>query len=104
MITASHNPPKYNGYKVYWDDGSQIIAPRDKEIINKVRAITDFKEIKTIFYIQFTNRSLKIENCSQLFHTQLNNVLYSVINGTGKKLGFVDYTFSFLSPYFHIYP
>lgn len=48
MITASHNPPKYNGYKVYWDDGSQIIAPRDKEIINKVRAITDFKEIKTI--------------------------------------------------------
>ena len=48
MITASHNPPKYNGYKVYWDDGSQIIAPRDKEIINKVRAITDFGEIKTI--------------------------------------------------------
>ncbi len=48
MVTASHNPPKYNGYKVYWDDGSQIIAPRDKEIINKVRAITDFKEIKTI--------------------------------------------------------
>lgn len=48
MITASHNPPKYNGYKVYWDDGSQIIAPRDKEIINKVRAIKDFKEIKTI--------------------------------------------------------
>jgi len=48
MITASHNPPKYNGYKVYWDDGSQIIAPRDKEIINKVRAITDFNEIKTI--------------------------------------------------------
>ena len=48
MITASHNPPKYNGYKVYWDDGSQIISPRDKEIINKVREITDFKEIKTI--------------------------------------------------------
>ena len=48
MITASHNPPKYNGYKVYWDDGSQIISPRDKEIIAKVRAITDFKEIKTI--------------------------------------------------------
>lgn len=48
MITASHNPPKYNGYKVYWDDGSQIISPRDKDIINKVRAIQDFKEIKTI--------------------------------------------------------
>ncbi len=48
MITASHNPPKYNGYKVYWDDGSQIVAPRDKDIINKVRSITDFKKIKTI--------------------------------------------------------
>lgn len=48
MITASHNPPKYNGYKVYWDDGSQIISPRDKDIISKVRAISDFKEIKTI--------------------------------------------------------
>ena len=48
MITASHNPPKYNGYKVYWDDGSQIVAPRDKDIINKVRSISDFNEIKTI--------------------------------------------------------
>ncbi len=48
MITASHNPPKYNGYKVYWDDGSQIISPRDKDIIAKVRGITDFKEIKTM--------------------------------------------------------
>ena len=48
MITASHNPPKYNGYKVYWDDGSQIVPPRDKDIIAKVREITDFNEIKTI--------------------------------------------------------
>ena len=48
MITASHNPPKYNGYKVYWDDGSQIIAPMDKEIINKVRAVQNFSEIKQI--------------------------------------------------------
>ena len=48
MITASHNPPKYNGYKVYWDDGSQIVAPRDKDIIAKVRAVESFKEIKQI--------------------------------------------------------
>ncbi len=48
MITASHNPPKYNGYKVYWDDGAQIVSPRDKEIINNVKAIENFKEIKSI--------------------------------------------------------
>lgn len=46
MITASHNPPKYNGYKVYWDDGSQIVAPRDKDIIAKVRAVKNYSEIK----------------------------------------------------------
>ena len=46
MITASHNPPKYNGYKVYWDDGAQIVEPRDKEIIAKVRAVKSFSEIK----------------------------------------------------------
>lgn len=48
MITASHNPPKYNGYKAYWNDGAQIIAPRDQEIIEKVKAITNYNEIKTI--------------------------------------------------------
>ncbi len=47
MITASHNPPKYNGYKVYWDDGSQIIAPRDKDIIGKVKAVAHYSDIKT---------------------------------------------------------
>ena len=46
MITASHNPPKYNGYKVYWDDGAQIVSPRDKDIIGKVRAVESFSEIK----------------------------------------------------------
>ncbi len=46
MITASHNPPKYNGYKVYWDDGSQIVSPRDKDIIAKVRAVENYTEIK----------------------------------------------------------
>ena len=48
MITASHNPPKYNGYKVYWDDGSQIVSPRDTEIIEKVRNVKDFGTIKSI--------------------------------------------------------
>lgn len=48
MITASHNPPKYNGYKVYWEDGAQIVPPVDKDIINEVKAIEDYKEIKKI--------------------------------------------------------
>lgn len=48
MITASHNPPKYNGYKVYWEDGAQIVLPVDKDIIDEVKAIEDYKEIKKI--------------------------------------------------------
>ena len=58
MITASHNPPKYNGYKVYWDDGSQIVSPRDTEIINKVRNVKDFKEIKSINKEDAMNKGL----------------------------------------------
>ncbi len=48
MITASHNKPEYNGYKVYWDDGAQIISPVDKGIMDEVKSITDYKTIKEI--------------------------------------------------------
>lgn len=47
MITASHNPPEYNGYKVYWDDGAQIVPPMDKQIIDEVNK-TSFSQIKTM--------------------------------------------------------
>lgn len=48
VITASHNPPEYNGYKVYWEDGAQVTAPKDSEIISEVNAITDFAQAKTM--------------------------------------------------------
>lgn len=48
VVTASHNPPEYNGYKVYWEDGAQITSPRDREIIREVNAITDYAQVKTM--------------------------------------------------------
>ena len=48
VITASHNPPEYNGYKVYWEDGAQIVEPTDKEIIQEVNNIKDLSSIKTM--------------------------------------------------------
>ncbi|MCF0039427.1 phospho-sugar mutase [Dyadobacter fanqingshengii] len=46
VVTASHNPKEYNGYKAYWDDGSQVVAPHDTNIINEVNAITSIEEVK----------------------------------------------------------
>ena len=58
MITASHNPPKYNGYKVYWEDGAQIVPPVDKDIITEVNNITDYGEIKKISQEEAENKKL----------------------------------------------
>lgn len=48
VITASHNPAEYNGYKVYWEDGAQVTYPKDEEIINEVKSIHDFAKAKTM--------------------------------------------------------
>ena len=48
VVTASHNPPEYNGYKVYWEDGAQVTSPRDTDIVDCVAAIKDFSEAKTM--------------------------------------------------------
>ncbi len=48
VITASHNPPEYNGYKAYWNDGCQVTSPRDKNIIDEVDKVTDFGQVKYV--------------------------------------------------------
>jgi phosphoglucomutase len=75
VITASHNPPEYNGYKAYWNDGGQVVAPHDEAIIEEVRKITSVSQIK------FDGKKEKIKilgkETDQLF---LNEVLKMSIN------------------------
>lgn len=103
MITASHNPPEYNGYKVMWEDGAQIIAPVDKEIINKVREIKKYSDVEMITLEEAKIKKLYIEigpsiehfYIRELLKLQLNKeikekedlkIVYSPIHGTGYKM------------------
>ncbi len=99
MITASHNPKEYNGYKVYWDDGGQIIHPHDRNIIEEVNRITD------IGSIDFNGNEKLIENLGEDFdrryieklctlslspeaiarHNDIR-IVYTPIHGTGVRL------------------
>lgn len=115
VITASHNPPEYNGYKVYWEDGAQITAPRDKEIIAEVNAIHSYKFINvmkkeeaiekglyTVIGEEIDNRYMqelkKLVLNSEVIHEQAKNlkIVYTPLHGTGnipvrrilKELGF----------------
>lgn len=58
MITASHNPPEYNGYKVFWSDGAQVIPPNDQNIINNYNSITDFGTIQFISFEEGLKKGL----------------------------------------------
>ena len=91
MITASHNPPKYNGYKVYWDDGAQIVSPRDKDIISKVRNVESFNEIKEISQEEAISKGLLKFVGKEMDEKYLDILKKSVINPEimkeeGKKL------------------
>ena len=61
VITASHNPPEYNGYKAYWEDGAQVTPPKDKELIDEVNSITDYSTIKKMSKEDAVKAGLYIE-------------------------------------------
>ena len=99
VITASHNPKEYNGYKAYWDDGGQVVAPHDKNIIEEVSNIKDINEIKfkgvrenieilgeafdTLYIKKLTSLSLSPEIIKK--HTDFK-IVYTPIHGTGVEL------------------
>lgn len=98
-ITASHNPKEYNGYKAYWSDGAQIIAPHDTNIINHVNRIKDVKDIKfqgdsskiTIIGEEMDNLFLDAVHTLSLDPEVIKRqadlkIVYTPIHGTGVKL------------------
>ncbi|MBE5879401.1 MAG: phospho-sugar mutase [Lachnospiraceae bacterium] len=115
VITASHNPPEYNGYKVYWEDGAQVTSPKDIEIIDCVKAVTDYHSVKTMdkqeavasgLYISIGSEiddAFIAELKKQIIHPEVIaevadkiSIVYTPFNGTGnvpvrrilKEIGF----------------
>lgn len=80
VITASHNPPEYNGYKVYWEDGAQIVSPKDKEIITEVNNVTDYKEIKTISKVEAVEKGLYNVIGEEIDNEYINELKKLVLN------------------------
>lgn len=99
VITASHNPPEYNGYKAYWDDGGQVVAPHDEAIIEEVRKITSVSQIKfdgkkdkikiigKETDLLFLNEVMKMSINPDIIKKQNDiGIVYTPIHGTGGTL------------------
>ncbi|NQX91609.1 MAG: phospho-sugar mutase, partial [Flavobacteriales bacterium] len=96
VITASHNPPEYNGYKVYWKDGGQVVSPQDSGIIDEVRLVNGPGDILSASNLDGCNMigeetdALFIENSKkQLLRTEMDKSLklvYTNLHGTGGQL------------------
>ncbi len=97
MITASHNPPEYNGYKVYWDDGGQVLPPHDQEIISEVYKLKSLSQIKVghlddprIIHLleEIDEAYLKALDPLRLLPGEMHDlkVLYTSLHGTGITL------------------
>lgn len=99
MITASHNPKEYNGYKAYWNDGAQLTAPDDELVIEQVNKITDISQVKTQqgdenitiigkdidqVYIDRV-KSLSLDN-GYISRNKGLKIVYTPLHGTGIKL------------------
>ena len=73
VVTASHNPPEYNGYKVYWEDGAQVTPPHDNNIIGEVNAITDYHTVKTMDKQEAIDKGLYIVIGKEIDDAYKNN-------------------------------
>lgn len=92
VITASHNPSEYNGYKVYWEDGAQITYPKDVEIIHEVNSISDFAAVKTMSREAALAQGLLTiigKDIDDKYMAALKKLVVNPIGEEGKKLKIV---------------
>ena len=80
VVTASHNPPEYNGYKVYWQDGGQVPYPRDEAIIEKVNAVAGFDAIKIMDYDEAVSKGLYVTIGKEVDDEYIKNVKAQSLN------------------------